>query len=260
MTFKTISRRWFLKTTGLSSLSFWGVLNRLWAGPPAQAGLPAVDPKRLVAALGDTIIPTAEGYPGYKRLEQHGITDEVLKGLEGISQADFDLFNAASRDLFNQRLFVDLNEQDRAVFLQTLVESFPAGSFGVADFSALTHAERNRQDPATLGEEPRAKARQALSATLPPETLARVQNLFRLVRIRVLTIFYQNFPENEIARDQDGIPILAPDDQHQILNPNTSELVTGWDVANFPGPLSFAEEEARRAKWMKINWNFGDSM
>ena len=39
----------------------------------------------------------------------------------------------------------------------------------------------------------------------------------------------------------------------RIVNPNTQQLVTGWDVAGFPGPLSW-DEETRRAKWKKIRW------
>jgi hypothetical protein len=31
-------------------------------------------------------------------------------------------------------------------------------------------------------------------------------------------------------------------------------LVTGWDIAGFAGPLSWEEEEERRAKYKKINW------
>ena len=95
----------------------------------------------------------------------------------------------------------------------------------------------------------------SLADALPAQTIETVQMIFRLVRIRVMTVFYQNFPENKIARDANRIPILPAGDQHQILDPNTSELVTGWDVANFPGPLSWAEEEERRARWMKIHWH-----
>ncbi len=236
MTFKIISRRWFLKTASLASMTFWGALSRLWSQSSAAEDTPAVDLKELVAALGDTLIPTDQGYPGYRRLEGHGITDEVLKGLQGIERRDFAVLNAATRDFFNGRLFVNLNEQERTRFLQMVVNSFPRGSFGPP---AVT---------LTAGSG-------SLADALPAQTIETVQMIFRLVRIRVMTVFYQNFPENKIARDANRIPILPAGDQHQILDPNTSELVTGWDVANFPGPLSWAEEEERRARWMKIHWH-----
>lgn len=236
MTFKIISRRWFLKTASLASMFFWGAVSRLWSQSFGAEDSPAVDLKELVAALGDTLIPTDQGYPGYRRLEGHGITDEVLKGLQGIERRDFAVLNAATRDFFNGRLFVNLSEQERTRFLQMVANSFPRGSFGPP---AVT---------LTAGSG-------SLADALPVQTIETVQKIFRLVRIRVMTVFYQNFPENKIARDANRIPILPAGDQHQILDPNTSELVTGWDVANFPGPLSWAEEEDRRARWMKIHWH-----
>ena len=85
---KNLTRRQFLRQAG-------GATGGAAMGAGAAAGMvapglswaaelenaPAVDRKQLVAALGDTIIPTADGYPGYRRLEQYGITDEVMKGL-----------------------------------------------------------------------------------------------------------------------------------------------------------------------------------
>ena len=236
MTLKSISRRWFVKTVSLASMTLWGAINRLWSQSSGAQEVPEVDLGELVEALGDTLIPSEPGYPGYRRLQGHGITDEVLKGLQGIERRDFSVLNAATRNFFNGRLFVDLNESERTRFLQMVVNSFPEGSFG---------------PPAVA----LAAGSGSLADSLAPRAIETVQKVFRLVRIRVMIVFYQNFPENKIARDADRIPIVPAGDQHQILDPNTSELVTGWDVANFPGPLSWAEEEERRARWMKIHWH-----
>lgn len=234
MTFKIISRRWFLRTAGLASIAFWGAIDRLWPQSSRPETIPAVELKALIAAMGDTLIPSAPGYPGYRGLEGHGITEEVIRGLQGIDQKEFAVMNAATRDFFDGTLFIDLDEEKRTRFLQMVANSFPAGSFG---------------EPAMSVEDG------SLQGILSTETIGIIQKLFRLVRIRILIVFYQNFPENKIARDANRMPVLSPDDQHQILDPNTSDLVTGWDVANFPGPLSWTEEEERRARWMKIHWH-----
>ncbi|MBI4463424.1 MAG: GMC family oxidoreductase, partial [Acidobacteria bacterium] len=49
-------------------------------------------------------------------------------------------------------------------------------------------------------------------------------------------------------------------DTHQITNPNTKQLVTGWDVAGFKGPMEWEEEEQRRAMMKKAYpfWFEGD--
>ena len=234
MTLEIISRRWLLKTASLASMTFWGAIGHLWPQSSRSEEVPKVELKELIAAFGDTLIPSAPGYPGYRRLEEHGLTEEVIQGLQGIDLKEFAVMNAATQDFFNGRLFVDLNEQQRTRFLQMVADSFPAGAFGAPAVSL---------------------AAGSLTDSLSFDTIETFQKLFRLVRIRVLTIFYQNFPENKIKRDANRIPVLPPDDQHQILNPNTSALVTGWDVANFPGPLSWAEEEERRVRWMDIHWH-----
>jgi hypothetical protein len=240
MKFQLITRRWFLKKTGIGTISLSGVMSRFLRSQSSEdRDVPRVGPREFIAALGDSIIPTAEGYPGYRRLEQYGITEEVLKGLQGIEQREFNAFNAAPREFFKGRSFVDLGQSERTEFLQRIANSFPAGSFGEADSGAVS----DEHDPGQLVE------------VLGNDVLQTVQKVFRLVRIRVFTLFYQNFPEHKVPRDGKKIPVLQSGDQHQIINPNTSDLVTGWDVANFPGPLSWAEEQERRAKWMKIHWH-----
>jgi len=237
---KRINRRNFLKGTGAAAIGVgMGLPAALPAETPGTVDLsqaPAVNPKQLVAALGDTLIPTATGYPGYKRLEQYGISDEVLKGLSGITPEEFKVFNAVTQEFF-AKPFVDLNEADRTAFLEIVADSFPPDTWGVGSGKKSKGAESQ------------------LHAKFAKDVVDKVQKVFRLTRVRALTTFYQNFPENKIARDKNMVPILPPGDTHQIINPNTTKLVTGWDVANFPGPLSWQEEEQRRAKWMKIHWH-----
>jgi hypothetical protein len=238
----SISRRKFLRETSAgaagalgASMALPGVAGAALAAPVIDyAAVPAVDRKQLFAAFGDTLIPTATGYPGYRRLEAHGISEEVMKSLTGISADDLNVFNAAAREYFD-RPFAELNEANRTVYLERIAASFPAGMFGVPLAA-----------PA---------ASETLNSRLPKEQLDKVQRVFRLARTVVFTVFYQNFPENRIRRDADRTPVLSAGDLHQIINPNTAALITGWDVANFPGPLTWDEEEKRRAYWKKTHWH-----
>jgi hypothetical protein len=238
MTEKDMSRREFLEKTGVGAIGVT-VLPQILLAQGANVGnAPEVDRKRLIAALGDTIIPTAPGNPGYQHLEQYGITEEVLKALPGISQQDLNVFNASAGGFFNGKAFLDLNADQRTEFLSLIVASFPPGTYS---------------DSGSAGEG-KASAAGVLASKLDASIVPTLQKVFRTTRTRVLITFYRNFPEDKVARDKSGLPILPPGDQHQIINPNTKQLITGWDVANFPGPLSWEEEEARRAKWMKIRW------
>mgnify|MGYP001479212817 FL=1 len=169
MTLKILSRRWFLKTVSLASMTFWGAIGRLWPQSSGSEEVPAVELTKLIAALGDTLIPSAPGYPGYRRLAGHGITEEVIRGLQGLDLKEFAVMNAATRAFFNGRLLVDLNGQQRTLFLQMVADSFPADSFGPPAVSL---------------------AAGSLTDALSSETIETVQKLFRLVRIRVLTVFY----------------------------------------------------------------------
>jgi len=76
-----------------------------------------------------------------------------------------------------------------------------------------------------------------------------------VVRISAVRVFYSNFPEGKIARDANGIPISKPGELHQITNPNTPDLVTGWDIAGYRGPLTWEQEEKQRAEVQKIHWH-----
>ena len=57
-----------------------------------------------------------------------------------------------------------------------------------------------------------------------------------------------------------GEIIIAVGDRHQITNPNTEEIVTGWDIAGYKGPLRWEEEEQYRAVMKKMHpyWYEGD--
>jgi len=62
---------------------------------PAAASLPHT----VVSALGGLLIPSAPGDPGYKDLEQYGITDYVLNKLK-LTDEMVDAFNNAAKVLF----------------------------------------------------------------------------------------------------------------------------------------------------------------
>ncbi len=80
----------------------------------------------------------------------------------------------------------------------------------------------------------------------------------RLSRDRIFTVFYRNFPFDTIDRDDTGTPI-ASDKEHQIINPKKAAIATGWDIANYRGPLSWEEEQERRNRFKKIHWHEGGS-
>ena len=206
---KGTSRRHFLKNTALGSAA--------WASTAPQAhAQDTADRLEVLAALGDTLIPSEEGKPGFKNLQPYGITAEVNKSLTALQDELFATFNQASAGFFKGRTFIELNEDERARFLKKVIS----------------------------GEEFRDR-------TLHQ----KVRRLYRLVRISTFRVFYSNFPEGRIARDIHGIPIPKPGELHQITNPNTSDLVTGWDIADYRGPLTWEQEEKQRAEVQKIHWH-----
>lgn len=73
---------------------------------------------KILAALGETIVPSDPGDPGFRELEPHGITEEVNKMLRPLKDAVFVKFNQASRPFFQNRTFVELTEIERADFLK----------------------------------------------------------------------------------------------------------------------------------------------
>lgn len=174
-----------------------------------------IDRQAVIAALGDTLIPTDPGDPGYKSLEKYRITEEVMSGLTAVPDSDFDAFNRGSGAFFADRSFLRLTESQRTDYVRLVIEG--------TRFTDKTQ-------------------------------LRTLQRVYRHTRTRVLTVFYQNYPENIIPRDSNDAPILRAGDQHQITNPNTASVVTGWDIAGFGGPLTWEQEERRRAMFKKTRW------
>jgi hypothetical protein len=203
---KRVSRREFLKRSGGGSVALTAAAPSLGFGGGEQESA-SLDRHAIFAALGDTLIPTDPGDPGYKSLERYKITEEVMKGLNTIPDADLEAFNGGSAAFFAGRDFLHLTESQRADYLRLIID----------------------------GSKFDDKAR-----------LRTLQRVYRQTRTRVFTVFYQNYPENIIPRDQSGVPILKPGDRHQITNPNTRQIVTGWDVSGFKGPMTWEEEESRR--------------
>jgi len=173
-----------------------------------------VNRREVLFAIGDTLIPSAPSDPGYKDLEWYGITDEVNRRLEELSDADVDLFNKASIGPFKKK-FTELSDSQRSEYFTLLLQ---AGSF------------KN---------EPLQK---------------KLQEVYSATREMIFTVYYQNFPEDHWPRDANRVPMLKPGDEHQITNPNTTAVVTGWDLAGYAGPLTWEEEERRRKFFKKINW------
>ena len=205
----TLSRRDFVRQAGAVSA---GYVVTTASTPLAQQ---AVDRKAIVAAMGDTLVPSAAGDPGYRDLESHGISDEVLKGLAELDDELFGLFDQSSAKHFGGRSFVRLSEEERAQYLKAIIKG----------------------------------------DSFQGTTLEKLRSVYTLLRIRVFSIYYQNFPENKVPKDSQGIPSAEVTDPHQIINPNTKELVTGWDVANYPGPVRWEEEEQLRARMKGILWD-----
>jgi len=205
---KETSRRHFLKKTALGSA--------VWVSTAQQVQAQTTDRLQILAALGDTLIPSKEGKPGFKSLQPYGITEEVNKSLTSLPGELFATFNQASAGFFKGRTFVELNEDDRARFLKKVISG--------DEFTDRTLHQK-------------------------------VRRLYRLVRISAFRVFYSNFPEGKIARDGNGIPIPKPGELHQITSSNTPDLVTGWDIAGYRGPLTWEQEEKQRAEVQKIHWH-----
>jgi hypothetical protein len=165
-----------------------------------------------MAKLGDTLIPSSPGDPGYKDLEIYNITAEILKGVVSIPDQNLALFNSESAAHFGGKTFVELTGSQRADYLNMI-----ADGVNISD----------------------------------SRVLRTLQGIYRLVRARVFIVYYQNYPQHTVPRDDNGFLILQPDNDHQITNPNQPEVVTGWDVAGWKGPMTWEEEEERRNRFKK---------
>ena len=124
---KGVSRRDFIRTTaatagtvtiaGVGGIKAAEAANSGSASMPARSqpetqpqesakehSFPRVDRQAILFAIGDTLIPSAPGDPGYRDLEYHGITDEINRRLEEFPDADLDNFNKSSAELLGARL------------------------------------------------------------------------------------------------------------------------------------------------------------
>ncbi len=112
------TRRDFLKTVGAATgaAAVAGPVQTL-QGQGAPVGRHAI-----VAALGDTLIPSDPGNPGYKDLEPYKITEEVLKALPGASDAALQLLNERTKEKFGGKTFLELAEPQRAQFLHQIID------------------------------------------------------------------------------------------------------------------------------------------
>ena len=212
---KDVSRRDFLKTTGMGAAAIPTTLVGISTQQVQGQAATTVDRSAVIAALGDTIIPSDPGDPGYRTLEPYNITAEVMKGLTGLSDENLAVFNNSAASFFSGKTFLDLSESQRADYLNLIIDG---------------------------------------SKIADQQLRGQLQSVYRLTRIRVLVIYYQNYPEHRLPRDANDVPILPPGDTHQITNPNTTALITGWDTAGYMGPLSWEEEERRRTIVQKIDW------
>jgi hypothetical protein len=131
-----------------------------------------------------------------------------------MSDDDLDLFNKSSAGPLKKK-FTELSERERADYFNLILK---AGS---------------------LNDE---------------KLQARLKAVYDAAREAIFTVYYQNFPQNSWPRDPNRVPLLRPGDTHQITNPSTQDVFTGWDLAGYAGPLTWEEEERRRNYFKKIRW------
>ena len=213
MAHKNLSRREFLKKSTKQSTVLLSVTAVGGSGALLKAEETApVDRHAVLASLGDTLIPSTPD-PGYKSLETYNITAEVLKTLTVLSDSDLRVFNESCRPYFGEKTFLELAEDQRAGYLNLIIEG---------------------------------------SQVEDTKVLRTLRKVYELARIRVFTVYYQNYPEHIVQRDENDVPVLAEGDEHQITNPNTKKIVTGWDIAGYEPQLSWKREEERRARVKRL--------
>ena len=178
-------------------------------------------PQTLVAALGDLFVPSAAGDPGYKDLEKYGITEYVLKNLPVGEGSLLEGFNETAKQFFGGKSFLELDEKQKEQYLELVLD------------------EKKITDP---------------------QVRAQLLAFYRAARTRILTVYFQNYPEHEVKHNPDGTIVFKPGDTHQITNPNTKKMVTGWDITGHRGPMDWEEEEYQRELMKKVlpHWDEGD--
>ena len=160
-------------------------------------------PQTLVAALGDLFVPSAPGDPGYKDLEKYGITEYVLKNLPVGEGSLLEGFNETAKQFFGGKSFLELDEKQKEQYLELVLD------------------EKKITDP---------------------QVRAQLLAFYRAARTRILTVYFQNYPEHEVKYNPDGTIIFKAGDTHQITNPNTKKMVTGWDITGHRGPMETMDE------------------
>ena len=119
-----VSRRKFMMHGSVSAIAMAASTMSPVRGQAAR-DLPAgYDRALVISKLGDTLIPSSPGDPGYRTLEPYNITAEILKGVESISDENLVVFNDESAAHFDGKTFVELSESKRADFLTMIVEGF----------------------------------------------------------------------------------------------------------------------------------------
>jgi hypothetical protein len=123
----------------------------------------------VIAALGDTLIPTEEPqYPGYRRLESQQISEHVwniLRRVERVTALDVQAFNSSAQGILGKS-FVDLDAAGRNAYLETIAAS-------------------------------------------PDKLAPAARKVFELGRKQIFTAFYRNFPFHTIERDGAGVPVAT---------------------------------------------------
>jgi choline dehydrogenase-like flavoprotein len=159
--------------------------------------------------------------------------DPGYKDLESYGITDFvlqkfsgdttEVFNNAAKQFFDGKSFLELDEKQAEDYLRLILEG---------------------------------------SKITDPQQRLPLQAFYRSARTRILNVYYQNFPENQVKRNAEGDPILKPGDTHQETNPNTSKIVTGWDIAGYKSQPDWKEEEQLRetAKKTLPYWYEGDTV
>src|SRR5262245_37385312 len=119
---KRVSRREFLRSSAGGSAAIAALATEFAPAKDEATPADAVDRHAIVGALGDTLIPIDAGDPGYRSLEKYKITEEVMKGLAGIPDSDFDAFIKGCGQFFNGRSFLQLTESQRADYLRLVID------------------------------------------------------------------------------------------------------------------------------------------
>jgi choline dehydrogenase-like flavoprotein len=194
---------------------------------------------RIVATLGQMFIPSKPGDPGYAELEPHGITSYVMQesvpGERGPDQRE--------TGVVRREPTANWLEPEELVAFNDGARQF----FGGKTFVELDDNLREQYLSLIVEGSKISDAKQR----------ARLQAIFEGARRRILGAYYSNYPQHKPRRDAQGLPIV---DAHQISNPNTSEIRTGWDLVGYKGQFSWEEEEQLRARAKRTlnQWVEGD--